>query len=264
MSNAFSDILVQRLVSARYVTVFTGAGVSAESGIATFRDLDGMWSRFKPEELANVNAFLSNPSLVQSWYQQRKRIVTEAEPNAGHRAIAAFERHFLERGHGFALVTQNVDNLHQRAGSKNVIELHGNLARNYCFDCNRDASEEEMHTKTDEDSVQCVECGGLIRPDVVWFGEQLPAQAIEGAVSAARRSSVCLSVGTSAVVYPAAQIPLLASEEGAYVAEINVAPSAIASMIDETVQGKAGDVLPALFDAYKEALSSSDESYTLN
>ena len=257
-------MLVDRLVNARHLTVFTGAGVSAESGIATFRDPDGMWSKFKPEELANVDAFMANPSLVQSWYKQRKQVVTEAEPNAGHEAIAAFEQHFVDRGLYFALVTQNVDNLHQRAGSKNVIELHGNLARNYCFDCNRDASEEEMHTASDKESIQCVDCGGLIRPDVVWFGEQLPTGAITSAVTAARVANVCLSVGTSAVVYPAAQIPLLASEEGAYVAEINVEPSAIAPMIDETVQGKAGEVLPALFDAYKKALSSSDKSFTLN
>ena len=262
MSSVFSDILVQRLARARYVTVFTGAGVSAESGIATFRDPDGMWSKFKPEELANVDAFLSNPSLVQSWYAERKRVVTEAEPNAGHRAIADFEQHFLERGLGFAVVTQNVDNLHQRAGSQHVIELHGNLARNYCFDCQRDASEEEMRAQSDAESIRCVACGGLVRPDVVWFGEQLPFQSIEDAVAAARRSDVCLSVGTSAVVYPAAQIPLLAGEEGAYVAEINVEPSAIAPMINETVQGKAGEVLPALFDAYKQAVSSTDKSLT--
>ena len=264
MSNGFSDILVQRLARARLVMVFTGAGVSAESGIATFRDPDGMWSKFRPEELANVDAFLSNPSLVQTWYKERKRVVTEAEPNAGHMAIAAFEHDFLERGLEFAVVTQNVDNLHQRAGSKNVIELHGNLARNYCYECKREASDEEMNTTGDEEPVQCVECEGLVRPDVVWFGEQLPYQSIEDAVDVARRASVCLCIGTSAVVYPAAQIPLLAGEEGAYVAEINIEPSAIASQIDESIQGKSGEVLPALFEAYKETLSSSNQSFNLN
>ena len=264
MSNVFSDILVERLARARFLTVFTGAGVSAESGIPTFRDPGGIWSRFKPEELSSVEGFLGNPALVQSWFKERKRVVTESEPNPGHLAIADFEESFKERGLGFAVVTQNVDNLHQRAGTQNVIELHGNLSRNYCFDCKRVATDDEMATDSDEETINCVSCSGLIRPDVVWFGEILPYQAIEDAVAAARKSAVCLSVGTSAVVYPAAQIPLLAREEGAYVAEINMEPSAIASHIDETIQGKSGEVLPLLFEAYKQAISSPDQSINLN
>ena len=264
MNHKFSDILVQRLVRARHVVVFTGAGISAESGIPTFRDPGGLWSKFKPEELANLDAFLANPPLVQSWYRERRRIVTEAEPNAGHRALAQLETLFAERGLEFAIVTQNVDNLHQRAGSRNVIELHGNLARNYCYDCERVASEEEMVTASDQEPVQCVSCGGLIRPDVVWFGEMLPVEAIENAMQAAQRSGVCLSIGTSAVVYPAAQIPLLAAKAGAYVAEINIEPSAIASMINESIQGKSGVVLPALLDVFKEAIASPDPPINLN
>lgn len=264
MSNLVSDILIQRLSNARFVTVFTGAGISAESGIPTFRDPGGIWSKFKPEELANLDAFLANPPLVQSWYRERRRVVSDAEPNAGHIALAELEQRLEERGHRFAIVTQNVDNLHRRAGSKNVIELHGNLARNYCYECKREASEEEMRTEADDDPIVCVSCGGLIRPDVVWFGETLPYEAIEAAVDAARRASVCLSIGTSAVVYPAAQIPLLAAENGAYVAEINIEPSAIAHEIDEVIQGKSGEVLPVLVAAYQQAVSSSNQSINLN
>ena len=261
-NNLFSDELVQRLARAAHVTVFTGAGVSAESGIATFRDSDGLWTKFKPQELANVRAFLQNPTLVQEWYQARRRMASEAEPNPGHLAIAHFENDLKERGKGFAVVTQNVDNLHRRAGNEHIIELHGNITRSYCFDCKREAREDELVVQIQDEGLTCSECNGLIRPDVVWFGEQLPPQAIESAFEIAQKTSVLLSVGTSSVVYPAAQVPLIAREYGAYVVEINLERSDIASVMDEVIIGRSGEVLPALFAAYKEAVSSA--SYSVN
>ncbi len=251
----FSDELINRLAVARRVVVLTGAGVSAESDIPTFRDVGGIWSRFRPEELANVDAFLANPSLVQGWYRERKRIATEAEPNAGHHALVRFETLFDD----FTLVTQNVDNLHQRAGSRKIIELHGNISRSYCIDCKLRYDGDSEHSDLPESQdapIHCPVCKGLIRPDVVWFGEMLPARAIEQALLAALPASVCLSIGTSAVVYPAADIPLVARDAGAFVAEINIEPSAIATMLDETILGSSANVLPVLVDAVREARQS--------
>ena len=251
MPVSYSDILVSRLAKARRVAVLTGAGVSAESGIATFRDPGGIWARFKPEELANVEAFLGNPDLVQSWYAERRRIAAEARPNPGHEALAKLESLITE----FTLVTQNVDGLHARAGSENIIELHGNITRSYCIDCKlpfteMDASAGKESAEEDQKRpLTCTSCNGLIRPDVVWFGEMLPEHAIEKAFQAARRANVVLSIGTSAVVYPAADVPLVARDNGAYVAEINIETSAIGHLLNETVLGSSGTVLPALVES---------------
>jgi NAD-dependent deacetylase len=241
----FSDELIGRLARARHVGVLTGAGISAESGIPTFRDAGGLWDRFKPEELANVHAFLENPGLVQQWYAHRRSIALEKAPNPGHRALADLETMIED----VTLVTQNVDRLHQRAGSRRVIELHGNILRSYCIDCEREANAGDLRAIGDGEPAVCPGCGGLIRPDVVWFGEVLPAGAIERAHAVAGRAEVFLSIGTSAVVFPAAGLPLRAASAGAYAAEINVEPSAIADDLDETVLGPAGTVLPALVEA---------------
>ncbi|QXD14531.1 NAD-dependent deacylase [Rhodocaloribacter litoris] len=249
MTPPFSDILVRRLARARRVAVLTGAGISAESGIATFRDPGGIWEKFSPEELANVRAFLRNPELVQGWYAHRRRLVEQAVPNPGHEALAALERMVPD----FTLITQNVDGLHQRAGSRGVVELHGNLTRSYCIDCRRLATAEDLDALAEGVPARCPDCGGLIRPDVVWFGEYLPVAAFEAAEAAARRAEVFLSIGTSAVVYPAAGLPLLAREHGAYVAEVNLTPSAIAGYVDEVVEGAAGAVLPRLVQAVRAA-----------
>ena len=252
MSTPFSGELVQRLSSARRLAVLTGAGISAESGIPTFRDKDGLWDRFKPEELASVRAFLRNPELVQKWYEQRRRVAFQTQPNAGHRALAELE----DVVEDFTLVTQNVDDLHHRAGSQRVVELHGNITRSYCIDCEQPAEEEVMRPIAEGRRAVCPSCGGLIRPDVVWFGELLPEGAMEAAYAAAERADVFLSVGTSAVVYPAAGIPLQAKAAGAYVVEINIEPSAIAEEVDEVVLGRAGEVLPALVDSVKRNKNS--------
>ena len=245
----FSDTLVDRLVRAEHVTVLTGAGISAESGIPTFRDPGGLWEEFDPQELANVETFLDNPELVQGWYRHRRQVVEDAEPNAGHRALADLEAH----GSDVAVVTQNVDDLHHRAGSSTVIELHGNITHNYCMDCERAAAPDTVDAAIQEgDPARCPECGGLIRPNVVWFGEMLPPDAMERADAATHRADVFLSVGTSAVVYPAARLPVAAQEQDAYVAEINPDTTGITDNVDESIRGPAGEVLPDLVDAVAE------------
>jgi NAD-dependent deacetylase len=242
----FSDTLVRRLAEADSVAVLTGAGISAESGIPTFRDPDGLWEKFDPQELANVEAFLDNPELVQGWYRHRRQLVEEAEPNEGHRALAALEDHVPE----VTVITQNVDDLHNRAGSSTVIELHGNITHNYCMDCERPAEPETVDAAIqDGEPARCPECDGLIRPDVVWFGEMLPPDAIERADAATSRADVFLSVGTSAVVYPAAQFPMEARANGAYVAEVNPDTTGVTEEVDESIRGPAGEVLPALREA---------------
>lgn len=251
MSHApFSQELVNRLAHAQRVAVLTGAGISAESGIPTFRDPGGLWKQFKPEELANVRAFLNNPELVQGWYMHRRSIAREKAPNPGHRALVDLE----DIAPDFTLITQNVDNLHQRAGSKNVEELHGNITRSYCIDCGTPATEEDLSPLASGSAARCSACDGYIRPDVVWFGEMLPEGVMERAGEAAQQAEVFLSIGTSAVVYPAAGLPLLAKDSGAYVAEVNIQASAIADYLDEVVLGKAGTVLPMLVDAVKKGI----------
>ncbi|MEM9997890.1 MAG: NAD-dependent deacylase [Bacteroidota bacterium] len=241
----FSDTLVRRLARAQRVAILTGAGISAESGVPTFRDADGLWQKFRPEELANVRAFLRNPELVQGWYAHRGDIIREVAPNPGHYALAELER-MKPHVH---LATQNVDVLHLQAGSTNVAELHGNLRRIYCIDCETPADEHDLVVIEEGQTARCTACGGLLRPDVVWFGEMLPHDAYAAAYLAARQAEVYLSVGTSGAVYPAAGLPIEAKRNGAYVAEINIQPSEIASQLDETVLGKAGEVLPALLQA---------------
>jgi NAD-dependent deacetylase len=246
---AFSDDLVARLARARRVGVLTGAGISAESGVPTFRDPGGLWEQFRPEELANVEAFLANPVLVQGWYAHRRAVVERAAPNPGHAALAELERLVVGRGGAFLLATQNVDGLHERAGSGaagRLVELHGSLRRSYCVGCGREASEAELSAVEGGEAARCPACGALLRPDVVWFGEMLPDEPLAAATRAAETADVYLSVGTSGAVYPAAGLPLLAKARGAYVAEVNPERSEIARRLDEHVRGRAGEVLPAL------------------
>ena len=222
------------------ICVLTGAGISAESGVPTFRSPDGLWSKFKPEELANFDAFMRNPSLVWEWYQHRRMVMHAVQPNAGHRALAELES-MVKR---FTLVTQNVDNLHTRAGSQKVLELHGNLERSYCVQCGHFAAETEG--KELSGIPQCTRCGGMLRPDVVWFGEQLPQETFVEAEEAAGGCDLFLSVGTSAVVYPAASLPLIARDHGAYVVEINPEVTELSSVADERIAAPAGVALPEL------------------
>ena len=241
--------LGRRLASAKAVVAFTGAGVSAESGVPTFRGADGIWSKLKPEELANMNAFMKNPSLVWEWYAHRKKIMSTIEPNAGHRALVQMER-FIP---AFAVVTQNIDNLHARAGSRTVYELHGNIERNYCMKCGKAYGSE--FAAAGSGVPVCHECGGLVRPDVVWFGEMLPEDEWNASVRAAEGADVFLSIGTSAVVYPAASLPLIAKRAGAYIVEINPEPTPLTPAADEFLQGPSGVILPLLADAMEGARS---------
>ena len=243
-----SETLVRRLAAAERVVVLTGAGVSAESGIPTFRDAGGLWDRFRPEELANVEAFLRNPELVQAWYRHRREVAQSKQPNPAHHAIRELE----EMTPDFTLVTQNVDGLHARAGSQNMLELHGNVMRSYCIDCGRDAEDLPASEPGGGEVLRCTACGGMIRPGVVWFGEMLPEEAIQAAYRASEAADVLLSVGTSAIVYPAAALPGLARRSGAYVAEFNVEPSALAHEMDEVVLGPAGTTLPRLVALVRE------------
>lgn len=240
---AVSAALADALARARFVAVLTGAGVSAESGLATFRDAQtGLWSRFDPRELATPSGFARNPKLVWDWYAWRREQAAAAQPNAGHRAIAALER----RAPRFVLVTQNVDGLHQRAGSRNVVELHGSIAR---VRCSREGTIVAQWDAASREVPRCVACGAPLRPDVVWFEEMLPADALAQAEAAARECDLLLVVGTSAEVYPAAALPRYAHEAGATVVEINPNPTPLSSAADHVLRGTASAVLPALVSA---------------
>jgi NAD-dependent deacetylase len=239
---SFDPRLVQRLRHARRVVALTGAGISAESGIPTFRDAQtGLWARFRPEELATAEAFRRDPRLVWDWYERRRGLVARAEPNRAHRALARLATLAPE----LVLVTQNVDGLHQRAGSRAVVELHGNIHRNKCFDESVLVAEWQ---DTGDRPPRCPTCGGALRPDVVWFGETLPVQALAEADAAAGRCEVLFSIGTSAAVFPAAQLPLTALQGGAMVVEVNKDPTPLTGIATFSLLGLAGEILPQLLE----------------
>ena len=215
------------------IAVLTGAGISAESGIPTFRGAGGLWERYKPEELASPEAFRRDPKLVWEWYDYRRLKIKEAEPNRGHRLLASMEEEFPN----FTLITQNVDGLHQRAGSKRVIELHGNIWKLRCTRCTYEDFNYEAPLKVLPPA--CPSCGGLLRPGVVWFGESLPIDALEEAYRAAKASDVFLVVGTSGMVYPAAQLPIEAKERGAYLIEVNPEETPLSPYMDTCIREKA-------------------------
>jgi len=239
----FPDYLVHLLREVERVTVLTGAGISAESGIPTFREAQtGVWARFRPEDLASPAAFQRDPSSVWEWYQARREQVLEVQPNPGHLALAAMEG----RIPAFSLVTQNIDGLHHRAGSQRVLELHGNILRSRCV--------ENGHVTTTWDECEpipprCAQCGSMLRPDVVWFGETLSSDVLESAWQAAEKCDVFFSVGTSALVNPAAMFPYLAQAGGAVIVEVNVSETPLTPDVDYFLKGSAGIVLPALVTA---------------
>lgn len=245
MNTTLSEIAVSHLKNAISVAVLTGAGISAESGIKTFRDPDGLWSKFDPIELASINGFMSNPELVWGWYRHRVEIVESAKPNLGHITLSEMEDLFED----FSITTQNVDGLHQRAGSLKVFELHGSIVKNKCFSCNR-PYEEEVNL-VEKKLPLCKTCGGKIRPAVVWFGEMLPRKEIELAVNAATNSDVYITIGTSGEVYPAANLPAIAKANGAYLIEVNPKASALTSQMDCFIEAKASEGLPMILNAIK-------------
>jgi len=241
----FSEKLLKKLKEAENICVLTGAGVSAESGIPTFRDPGGIWEKFRPEQLANFEAFMSDPDFVWSWYQHRREIMREVKPNKGHIALAEMENIIAN----FDLITQNIDNLHFRAGSKKITELHGNIERNFCMKCRTFYPEIDLSEKK---VLKCEKCGGLIRPDVVWFGEMLPMKELRHAEESAADSDVFFTIGTSAEVYPAAMLPIIAKRAGAYVVEINTKPTPISGELDEILTGKSGEILDELINEVKK------------
>lgn len=235
--------LIEALRVARHVTALTGAGISAESGLATFREkMTGLWARYRPEDLATPMAFRRDPRLVWEWYTMRRTAVANAEPNPAHLALVQMER-YVPR---FTLVTQNIDGLHQRAGSANVIELHGNIARNKCFDENVVV---ESWEETGEIPPRCPRCGGLLRPDVVWFGESLPWDALTTAIQAAEHCDVFFSIGTSGVVQPAASLVYHTMDRGATVVVINLDVVTEFAHPIYRIHAPAGQILPALVQA---------------
>ncbi len=232
--------LVDALRTAHHVAVLTGAGVSAESGVPTFREAQtGLWAQYNPEELATPQAFRRDPKLVWEWYAWRRELVAKAAPNPGHLALAELEQKVPR----LTLITQNVDNLHREAGSQNVIELHGNIQRTICFD---ERTVVESWPETESVPPPCPTCGGHLRPDVVWFGETLPPGALETAFDAAADCDLFLSIGTSALVQPAASLPIAALQAGAVVAEINPDTTVLTSRLPHALRGPAGEVLPEL------------------
>jgi NAD-dependent deacetylase len=234
--------LAEAVRHAKSIAVLTGSGISAESGVPTFRDAQtGLWARYDPLELATPEAFARDSRLVWEWYEWRRSLIREAGPNAGHRTLAELE----DRTPDFTLVTQNVDGLHRRAGSRNVVELHGNVLRSVCS-AERDVVEAY---DAERSPPPCPRCGAALRPDVVWFGEVLPVGAMEAASRAARGCDVFLSVGTSGLVYPAAGLPLEALEAGAMVVEVNPDETPLTQHATYALQGPAGRVLPALVRA---------------
>jgi NAD-dependent deacetylase len=235
--------LVVRLRAARSVLVLTGSGISAESGLPTFRGVGGLWRTHRVEELASPDGFARDPALVWTWYNERKAAHRRAHPNAGHHALACLETLVPQ----FTLATQNVDSLHARAGSRNLLELHGSLREARCNRCGKRRALDATGMPIAEIE-HC--CGGRMRPDIVWFGEQLPSQVWQRASEAAARADAIVVVGTSAVVYPAAA--LAANARGtAYVAEINPEATAITDRVDCVLRGTAAEILPKIVDALR-------------
>jgi NAD-dependent deacetylase len=241
-----SGPLAEALRRAHHVAVLTGAGVSAESGLPTFRDaLTGLWARHRPEDLATPEAFERDPRTVWAWYRMRREAALAAEPNPGHLALARLEALVPQ----FTLITQNVDGLHRRAGSRNLVELHGDLTRARCSRDGAAAGRWEEPADSGEPP-RCEGCGAYLRPDVVWFGEQLPEQALRQAWAAAYDCDVFLAVGTSNVVEPAASLPWLAAAQGATVGVINTSIEGQRSGVGiHHVTGPAGRLLPELVGA---------------
>jgi NAD-dependent deacetylase len=234
------DALLAALTPSARVVALTGAGISAESGVPTFRDAQtGLWSKYRAEDLATPEAFLKHPRLVWDWYAFRRELTARASPNPGHLTLARFTELFAD----FTLITQNVDGLHQRAGQRDVIELHGNIHETRCFD------EGRIVVDTVDDGAtppRCSACGGLLRPGVVWFGESLPPVALSRAEQASRGCQVFFSIGTSSLVHPAAGLAELARRQGALLIEINPTATPLTPHADFVFSGPAGQVLPQL------------------
>jgi len=237
-----TEELRERFREAWAVAVLTGAGVSAESGVPTFRGGGGapVWRGLPAEKIATPEMLRADPVTFWQWYAYRREVIERAEPNPAHRAIAAWERHF-ER---LTVITQNVDGLHQRAGSRNVLEVHGSLWRVRCTHCG--VRREDRRVPLPEIPPRCPACGGILRPDVVLFGEAVPEEIFSQAVAATATCDLLLVVGTSAVVFPTATLPVLAKHNRAFVIEVNPEVTPVTEIADVTLLGRAGEILPRL------------------
>lgn len=243
MTSAVPDplsVVSNWLASSERVVVLTGAGMSAESGVPTFRGLDGLWRNYNPLELATPAAFAANPTLVWEWYDWRRSLVAATRPHAGHLALAQLEL----LGHQVTVITQNVDGLHHRAGSRHVIEIHGSLWRMICTGCQRLELNRQPRLRTLPPL--CTDCGQMLRPGVVWFGENLPPLAWEASLEATREAALLLVIGASGTVYPAADLVPLARQNGARIIEINPDDTPLSALADLSLRGAAGDLLPKL------------------
>jgi len=233
------------LQGARHIAVLTGAGISAESGVPTFRDAQtGLWARYRPEDLATEEAFRRNPERVWDWYAERRERLRGVQPNAGHRALAAYARRHSGR---LTVITQNVDGLHQLAGSEGVLCLHGSIADNRWLNRPRPCC--DLQQAAPGRPPRCTGCGNLVRPAVVWFGEELPQQALDAAQQAAQACDLMLVVGTAGAVYPAAGLAHQARHAGARVVVINTAPSELDAVAHAVLRGPSAQLLPALLGA---------------
>jgi NAD-dependent deacetylase len=242
--------VVEFLAGAGRVAVLTGAGISAESGVPTFRGQDGLWKQYRAESLATPEAFERNPSLVWEWYDWRRGLIAPVEPNAGHRVLAGWEGLFGS----FAVITQNVDGLHAKAGSRNVVELHGNIWK---VRCTREGTVEEMRdTPLPHIPPLCPNCGSLFRPHIVWFGESLDPVVLDRAYDLTAACQVMFVIGTSAIVQPAASLPFTASRAGAKIIEVNLEPTPLTPYADYFFPGKAGQVLPVLDERLRKGSAS--------
>jgi NAD-dependent deacetylase len=232
-------LLKERLASARAVAVLTGAGISADSGVPTFRGADGLWRNFRAEDLATPEAFAQDPRLVWEWYDWRRALIATKHPNPAHHALVELGR----RTERFRLITQNVDGLHEAAGSQRLTELHGNIWKVRCTRCGQVSVNRQVPINI---LPYCDGCGGLLRPHIVWFGESLDPNDLGQSEAALSACEVLLIIGTSGVVHPAASFASVARAAGAFVAEINLDPTPNSPVVDIAIQGRAKDIVPML------------------
>ncbi len=240
------EILFQKITHASKIVILTGAGMSAESGLQTFRGAKGFWSKHNPMELASKEGFTKDPELVWKWYQERYNNVEHNKPHEGHFAITALQEMLQE----LTVITQNVDGYHQQSGTKDVLELHGSIVKFKCLDCDRKYNEAIIPDVLNN----CNHCNGLIRPDVVWFGEQLPHNTLKEAEEKTLQCDLFMSIGTSSEVYPAAGLPLLAQQKGATVVEINPYETALSNKADIVIRGLAKEILPTVLRNVKNKI----------
>jgi NAD-dependent deacetylase len=234
-----------RLAQARAVTVLTGSGISADSGIPTFRGTDGLWNTFRAEDLATPEAFARDPYLVWEWYNWRRELIAVKHPNAAHDALVELERRLESRAGRFHLITQNVDGLHRAAGSRHVTEIHGNIWRVCCTGCGILSDNHEVPIQFPP---MCHQCRAILRPHIVWFGEALAEEDLRTSYEALESCEILLIIGTSGLVYPAASFAPVAKAAGAYVVELNLETTPATEVVDCSFQGRAKDLVPALVE----------------